>query len=224
MNAKHYMLIVLALVGTANAQWNPTVQRGLSVRGSGTLGELPIKSDGGSEDVNLDRYTAAVEYGVTDWLSLYAGGGAVNVDMPGFSDSTGAWLAGARIAHALADEWSIGGIVEATGWSADDSATIGCIDVDMELDATEVYLAGAVAWSRGPWTVYGGPYAMMVDGDATLTATCCKDTKRISSDIKEDESFGGFIGASFEAVANLSLAVEYRTIGNTVCLGIAKAF
>jgi len=203
--------IVLLLVVTANAQLNPVprVSPGQwSAWGLVDIGEMDLDFEAlGGTEMDYTRWLAGVELGVIDGVSLFGGGGIMDMDISDYSDSPGTWIVGVRGAVALNDEWSLGGVGQVSGWSATDT---------VDVDAVETTLAAAVQWSSGPWSVYGGPYVHLLDGELSYLG--------IDLDVEGDDEFGGFLGAGYEIADSVTVSAEYRSIQQGAVVGVSWAF
>ena len=208
------LVVAVLFVSTANAQLNlvPAVETGqFGVFGLGQVSspEFDIEAIGTTDDIDMTQWMAGTEYGLIRGVSLFAGGGVVDVDD---WETSGAWLFGVRAALEITEQWHVGVVTQAAGWEVSDSATADGVNVTGDLDVIESQIAIAAQWSSEAVSIYGGPYFYIVDGDLDGRFSGALGGS-LSLDVEEDDSFGGFIGAQ-ATVGPVVLTAEYRSAEN----------
>ena len=84
---------------------------------------------------------------------------------------------------------------------------------DEEFDAYDLQIAVGPTIDMGGWDLYGGGYFYMLDGEL-------KAKGQWKDDLEEEDSFGGFVGATCEIMKNTDLAVECIFSRDTVGIGV----
>ena len=102
-----------------------------------------------------------------------------------------------------------GAMVQMTWASTEDTvhvSGVGPVDVEFD-DAYDLQIAVGPMIDMDGWELYGGAYYYMMDADLKLSQPAFG--LPASSDVKESDSLGGFIGAQFKIRKNTDLIVEY---------------
>ncbi len=221
------LMIILVLAVTAFGQWNhvpPVAPGDFAIGGAYITGDTELTLTdmwAGNVDfgVELDTTMVFVEYGLP-WTgtSVYGGVGMSDGQSEGLgdlSDSATMTTIGLRGCYPLFVAYpglSLGAVVEVTSFDMDDS----WMRNDVDLDVTTITVAPSVQYATGDIAFYAGPYYLHTDGDL--------DIGKESWDIDEDEDMGVFVGTQLAVMEELTLTVEYRSIGETLVIGGTYAF
>ena len=209
------------------------------VRSTEFLGE------GTAKDMDIDIAMAKVGYGIYDNWEVYSGLGTAHADWDGKTTTckysfNGEWgLAGelgTKVTLYEQDQLKLGVLLQVCWFTLDgrlkgyegpigeSPASGGRANID--IDATSTQLApGATYKLADGVSVYGGPMWQWLHGDVRGQAKTGDFFGAVGSkgkaDLKQDSSFGGWIGAQMDIAQNMAFSIEYqRTTGSSDALGM----
>jgi len=188
-------------------------------------------------DNNIQRYYAAGGYGLTDAWEAYVQLGIADVKAQSKEegevseghnfDNDFAWGWGTRYTFYEQDNIRWGATLQ-MNW-LDTSVDHKSADEKMQIDYStyDLLIAVGPTADMDGWSLYGGPFFYMLDGDldAKITPTV-GDTTKSSGDLEEDSNFGGFVGAQISLKENCDLTTELSFTGDgwAIGAGVAWAF
>ena len=207
-----------------------------------------------AEKVRFDLVLGKIGYGICENWDVFVGLGAskakyknVNsyMDAGSFeqelvdyeSDTGFVTEVGTKTTFYEKDNLKIGGMVQLSWLNLDGtykeaSWTDGVFNDSGEgdLDADIIVVQAAPGLSYQLYenlSVYGGPFWQWIDGDGKADGkTGSASGEGGKGDIKEDSSFGGWVGLKAELYKNLTCNVEFQATcsSNTLGIGIAAKF
>ena len=194
------------------------------------------------EDLTVQRHYVGINCGFTDWLELYARIGLSDVkgDIHWFDNEAGynfdsdyAWGWGTKVTFEKSDTVAWGAALHlnwldtSTGEIKDVSGSGPWKDT-VSIDTYEVLFAVGPTVDMGGWKLYGGPFYYSLDGDYEHERNFFEldYIEREDAHIKEDGSFGGFIGTVVDLAENSDLTAEvsFTSGGWGFGAGIAQKF
>ena len=121
------------------------------------------------------------------------------------------------------------GVIDDDYWGIDG---LWAVPVEGDLELWEIQIAVGATYELSPkFTVYGGPFFYMVDGDydfkgeGILEGTVSGDIGvKGSYDVEEDSSFGGYVGAQIEVTDNAFFNAECILTGDGIGVGTGLAW
>jgi len=192
-------------------------------------------------DNNIQRYYAAVGYGLTDAWEAYVQLGIADVKAQAKTDSpddtgTGhnfdnnfAWGWGTRYTFHEQDNIRWGASLQMnwldTSWddkSADETEQIDYSSYDL------LFAVGPTV-DMGGWNLYCGPFYYMISGEIDYKGTetnGATSVTKLSGDLEADSNIGGFVGAQISMMENSTLTTELSFTGSgwAIGAGVAWAF
>ena len=186
-------------------------------------------------DNNVQRYYAAVGYGITDAWEAYFQLGIADVkfqvksdDCAGYNfDNDFAWGWGTRYTFHEQDNIRWGASLQMnwldTGW--DDKGTDYKTQIDYE--TYDLLIAVGPTVDMGGWNLYGGPFYYYLSGDLDLSGMETDEgvpvNFKYSGDLEEDSNIGGFVGAQLTLMENYDVTTELSFTGDGWALGAGIA-
>ncbi|HUT30121.1 MAG TPA: hypothetical protein VMX13_10045 [Sedimentisphaerales bacterium] len=173
------------------------------------------------KDAESKRYYLSVGYGVRDWLEGYVRIGLANADYDSDElefngDDKMAWGYGMKATFWQWKNLTVGGLAQMS-WINTDGQGLGP-DWEGEYDAYEAQIAAGVTVDMGDWSIYGGPFYYMLEGDFDFDLNS-PQYPRLSADVKEESAVGGFVGAEFVFGEGLSFGLDYAMTGDGFAIG-----
>ena len=100
----------------------------------------------------------------------------------------------------------------------------GNVKETFDLSAFDLLVAVGPTVDMGGWKLYGGPFFYMLDGDAEDKETWSGAVEpsgwwKGSSDVEEDSSFGGYVGAAIPLTEKIDITFEGAAISGGWGLG-----
>jgi hypothetical protein len=196
------------------------------------------------EDLAVQRHYVGINCGFTDWWELYARIGLSDVkgDVHWFDDerkigynfdSDYAWGWGTKVTFRKSDTVAWGAALHlnwldtSTG-EVEDISGSGPWKDTVRIDTYEVLFAVGPTVDMGGWKLYGGPFYYSLDGDYFWERNFFEldNIEREDAHIKEDGSFGAFIGAVVDLADNSDIMAEvlFTSEGWGLGAGIAQKF
>ena len=196
-----------------------------------SAGDPAIKMPFEFEDVKTNFYYATLGYGLTDNLEVYGRLGIADIkgrerwpesstDWGSNFDNDLAWGIGARYTFYKQDKvrWGVTAQMNRidTSWDRKEtSITYGRIERTLDLSAYDLLVAVGPTVDMGGWKLYGGPFFYMLDGDFDYKETWTSEGggwEKGSSDVEEDSSFGGYVGAAIPLAEKIDMTFEVAAI------------
>jgi hypothetical protein len=229
----------IGILGTPTAeldqgQWNVGANYGYlstdldTTRISGTVSGSPASGSAEIKDYNINRYYATIGYGLTSAWEAYVQLGWADVksefDVTGISDLSGgvnfdndfAWGWGTRYTFYEQDKIRWGATVQ-MNW-IDTSG--GSEDLSVDIDDYDLLVGVGPTVDMGGWSLYGGPFYYMLDGDVDVKGTDLK----LSGDLQEDSNIGGFVGAQCKVMEKYDVTTEFSFTGSGWAIGAGVCY
>lgn len=196
------------------------------------------------EDLTVQRHYIGINCGFTDWWELYARIGLSDVkgDVHWFDDerkigynfdSDYAWGWGTKVTFRKSDAVAWGAALH-LNWLDTDTGKIEDVSGSgpwkdtVRIDTYEVLFAVGPTVDMGGWKLYGGPFYYSLDGDYFWERNFFEldNIEREDAHIKEDGSFGAFIGAVVDLADSSDLTAEvfFTSDGWGLGAGISQKF
>jgi len=180
------------------------------------ISELDLVS-GTVKDVEMNKVFANIGTGLSDDLEIFLrlGGAGVKPDehdnldnIAGYIGSGSGFAIGCGMKTTLfqSDDGKIKwGALAQMSWADLDFDTehysVMGYDVSLSADASIIeaqFAFGPTVQLSEGFSVYGGPFLRILDGDVDLKGSIDELSGKVSTDIEEDSIFGGYIGAQFD--------------------------
>jgi hypothetical protein len=177
--------------------------------------------------VDMDRLYATIGYGLTDQIDLFFRLGGSRVDWKDDGGTHAAIAGGIHSTFYSADRLKIGGLAQVSWAEAEFDAipfsnpfNESHVRMRGDLSLYEVQIAMAASYLLADGlSVYGGPFLYFADGDMDLHKdepwhVWIPEGRALSLDssydIDETCRLGGYVGARYEIVENLTWDVEFQ--------------
>lgn len=197
--------------------------------------------------VKVNKIYANIGYGICDNWDVFVRLGGADGDFGGSIEDVGgnfdsdyvfAYGFGTRVTFWQDTDLRVGGLFQmswANGLNASEhgryeyGSYVETWCASGEVDITEIQIAVGPTWT--PWqgvSIYGGPFAHLVDGEFDARGTDTEgeignwvddDIFESSGDISEDNWFGGYIGAQVQLDTNYSVSLEWISTGDADAFG-----
>ena len=148
-------------------------------------------------DVDSDLYLGRAGLGLSDGFEVFGRFGMGEIEELG---NEFMWGLGTRVTFIEKDDIRWGALFQLTTLNADENGNVGGRRLAGDLDVYEYQLAIGPTFNN---TVYLGPFAHFVDGDADLAGFG-------SVDIEQESEFGFYIGVMWELGNNTTLNIEFQ--------------
>jgi len=175
-------------------------------------GDITLESDG---------KLARIGYGLEDWWEIYVNLGVADAELDNLKGETRfAWGLGTKLTVAKDRNVSWGAMLQVDWMESEDKVT-GTIgrrgpfsESSADIEWYEIRIAAGPTYKEDKWTIYGGPFFLLLEGDVSVN--------NVSYDIDmEDESdFGGYLGASYSITESASIGVEYQLGSDSEVVGV----
>jgi hypothetical protein len=182
--------------------------------------------------IKTNFYYATLGYGLTDNWEVYGRLGMADIKgkdrFPAYSneweggnfDNDFVWGIGLRYTFSQQDKvrW---GVTANMNWiDTSEGWTMGIEKETADFSGYDLLVAVGPTVDMGGWKLYGGPFFYMFNGDFDLKDTYPDSSWwKGSADVKENSSFGGYIGAAIPLAKNTDLTFEVAAISGGWGLG-----
>jgi len=203
------------------------------------------KSDFKIKELKTHKLYTNLAYGVTDNLEMFLLLGTADADFDvkaqnfteggNFNGDTQFAIGfGTRATFYQRPKLKLGGLFQISWAQSHDKLSGKDVNGDpwtqsMDLEFTEVQIAVGPTYQIGKGIqLYGGPFYYFVTGDLeskhTLTYQVLgnnyRDVTKISYDIDDDCTLGGYVGAQLDLIKNISFNIEYQHTSDADALGM----
>jgi hypothetical protein len=178
------------------------------------------------DDVKTNFYYATLGYGLADNWEVYGRLGIADIKSnsrwPEDSsvwtgrnfDNDLVWGVGTRYTFYQQDKvrW---GVTAQMSWIDTTSVVYRSVDdtkQTFDLSVYDLLIAVGPTVDMGGWKLYGGPFYYMINGDVDMKETFPGGWWKGSSDVEEDSSFGGYVGAAIPLATNTDMTFEVTAI------------
>ena len=191
-----------------------------------TSSEMDLKMSGyglswTATDIKSTTYLSRLSVGLSyDW-ELYGLLGSCDLsadDYDGSSEFAGGF--GTKFTVAEKDSVTWGGVfqmcsINSGGSISEDVPGYGLVTMDVDIQALDIQFAFGPTYTKGSFSIYGGPFLHFVDGDfdATLLGV------PVTFDIEQESVFGGYVGGQYELTENTSWFGEFQFTGDAWAFG-----
>ena len=164
-------------------------------------------------DVDGEIYLGRAGLGLSDGFEVFGRFGMGEIEELG---NEFMWGLGTRVTFIEKDDISWGALFQLTALNADETGGLGGYMLAGDFDVYEYQLAIGPTFDN---TVYFGPFAHFVDGDADLAGFG-------SVDIEQESEFGFYIGIMWELGNNTELNIEFQGTDDAklVAIGLVHKF
>ena len=163
------------------------------------------------DDVDSDLYLGRAGIGIFDGLEVFGRFGVGEIEELG---NESAWGLGARATFIEKDDVSWGALFQFTSLHAEEPGHIGGYTLNGDFDINEYQFAIGPTFKHGGSSVYIGPFAHFIDGDADLV-------NHPSVDIEQESEFGLYIGVLWKLADKTRLSIEFQGTDDAKMGGIS---
>ena len=161
------------------------------------------------EDVESFTYLVNLGYGVTNNWEAFIRLGLTDIEQDDFNGSSEfAYGFGTKATFVQQDSMALGGLFQILWSEADDTVS----GINTEVKYYEIQIAVGPTYNMDGISIYGGPFLHFVEGEIDYASI-------LTSDIKQESIFGGYIGAQFDIAENTSCHIEYQLTGDASAIG-----
>jgi len=200
-------------------------------------------------DFTTQRHYASIHYGATDQWEAYfqigiadlktkTGAKADDVSMGWNLDNDMAWGFGTKYTFSEENGTSWG-ITAQMNWldtssdkafSEDEGGTTYTGTIDVDIETYDLLIAVGPTVDMGGWSLYGGPFYYMLDGELESCASATGGGSILEieadGDLEEASCFGGFVGMQCTLMDkyNMTSEISFTGDGWAIGAGIALPF
>ncbi|OEU59762.1 MAG: hypothetical protein BBJ57_02545 [Desulfobacterales bacterium PC51MH44] len=161
-------------------------------KGNGVKGAL--------RHVDNDLYLGKVGLVLSDGFEVFGRFGVGEIEELG---NESAWGLGARATFIEKDDVSWGALFQLMSINVEETGHIGGYTLNGDFEINEYQFAIGPTFKHNGSSVYFGPFAHFIDGDADLV-------NHPSVDIEQESEFGLYIGVLWKLADNTSLSIEFQ--------------
>ncbi len=162
------------------------------------------------DDVDSDLYLGRAGIGIFDGLEVFGRFGVGEIEELG---NESAWGLGARATFIEKDDVSWGALFQLMSLNVEETGHIGGYTSNGDFEINEYQFAIGPTFKQNGTSVYIGPFAHFIDGDADLV-------NHASVDIEQESEFGLYIGVLWKLADNTRLSIEFQGTDDAKMSGI----